>query len=347
MADRANSSDRVRQQVLDYMFGALDDSEMEVVRARLESDPVYRQAMRRANSEMVRLQGLGRHAAAPPHLAGRTCEYVFDPLRRLRGIRCRRSMTPASALPQCASRLSWADMGVATLIFAIAGLLIIPAVNGMRYQSRVTACKDNLRQVGQALAEYSHRNNELFPLVPAEGNLAVAGIYAPILAQNGFLTEPERVLCPDSAQAGQKGFRFPSLDELRSSAGQGLSDAQQKMGGSYGYCLGYFDNGVYTATRNLNRVSFALMADAPSPDRPYHQSASHGGLGQNVLFEDLHVEFCSTTRPGDGADDIFANDNNEVAPGLHRNDAVIAPSGTGPNVFVSLPSVRSPLLRAN
>ena len=109
------------------------------------------------------------------------------------------------------------------------------------------------------------------------------------------------------------------------------------MGGSYGYCLGYFDHGVYQPTRNLKRDYFAIMADAPSMDRPDHQSENHGGLGQNVLFEDSHVEFCSTTRPGDGTDDIYANDNNEVAPGLNRDDAVIASSGTAPFVFVSIP----------
>ena len=145
------------------------------------------------------------------------------------------------------------------------------------------------------------------------------------------------MLCPDSAQAQQKGFRVPSLDELRSAVGQELSRIQQKMGGSYGYCLGYFDHGVYQPTRNLNRDYFAIMADAPSADRPDHQSDNHGGLGQNVLFEDMHIEFCSTTRPGNGSDDIYANDNHEVAPGLHRDDAVIASSGTAPVIYISLP----------
>ena len=46
MTDRAIMTDRVRQQVLDYLLGALDDSEMEDVQARLKSDPVYRQAIR-------------------------------------------------------------------------------------------------------------------------------------------------------------------------------------------------------------------------------------------------------------------------------------------------------------
>ena len=91
----------------------------------------------------------------------------------------------------------------------------------------------------------------------------------------------------------------------------------------------------FQPTRNLNREYFAILADAPS-DRPDHQSDNHDGLGQNVLFEDMHVEFCSTTRPGDGRDNIYVNDLDEVAPGRQRDDSVLAPSGTSPSMFVSL-----------
>ncbi len=341
-------TDRVRKQLLDYLLGALDDSEMEAIEARLQSDPSYRQAMCQARrdllrinemarlSNMVRGEGVRRELAPPPRLAERTCEFLFDPARRLRALR-RRAMTPLPAAPHSGGSGSWADMGVIAVILLIAGLLVLPAVNGTRFQARVIACQENLRQVGQALTEYSHKNHDVFPVVPPEGKLAAAGIYAPILTHDGFLTEPAAVLCPDSAQAQEKDFRVPSLDELRSAAGSDLSGIQQKMGGSYGYSLGYFDHGVYQPTRNLNRDYFAIMADAPSDDRPDHQSANHGGLGQNVLFEDLHIEFCSTSRPGNGSDDIYANDNQQVAPGLHRDDAVIASSGTAPVVYISLP----------
>ena len=341
-------TDRVRQQVLDYLLGALDDSEMEVVKARLGADPVYRQAMHRARGDVARLnnlcrlRGMRRDVCPPPRLAERTCDFLFDPARRLgaaiRGRMTRpRSMSPQPLTSHYGRRWNWADVGVTAVILAIAALLILPAIYSSRFQARVTTCQDNLRQVGQALTEYSHKNHDVFPIVPAEGKLAAAGIYAPILTQDGFLTEPERVLCPESVQAQEKGFRVPALAELRSAVGQELARIQHKMGGSYGYCLGYFEHGVYHPTRNLNRNYFAIMADAPSDDRPDHQSANHGGVGQNVLFEDLHVEFCSTSRPGNGSDDIYANDNNEVAAGLHRDDAVIASSGTAPVVFVSLP----------
>ena len=75
----------------------------------------------------------------------------------------------------------------------------------------------------------------------------------------------------------------------------------------------------------------------PRTDRPDHQSDNHGGIGQNVLYEDKHVEFSVSTRPGNGSDDIYANDNHEVAPGLHQDDAVIAPSGTAPVIYIGLP----------
>ena len=103
------------------------------------------------------------------------------------------------------------------------------------------------------------------------------------------------------------------------------------MGGSYGYCIGYMDNGVLHATKNLGRENFAIMADAPREERPDRQSADHGGRGQNVLFEDGHVGFLTSSRPSGWSDDIFANDRNQVAAGVHRDDSVIVSSGVAPD----------------
>jgi hypothetical protein len=328
---------RVRQQVLDYLLGNLDESEVAQVRARLESDPDYRRELLSARSELGRMRRLLRETPVPEELAERTCCAVFDPRERLRLSKCRRrTMTPVAAAPGPVHRVRWVDITLTAAIFFAAGLFVLPAINGSRFHSRVITCQDNLREVGQALAEHSHRNHEVFPPVPAQGNLAADGIWAPVLQDEGLLVEPQKLLCPETPMAQENDFKIPSLDNLRKAAGHELARIQQKMGGSYGYCLGYFDHGVLQPTRNLNRDYFAILADAPS-DRPDHQSVNHDGLGQNVLFEDLHVEFCSTTRPGDGRDDIYTNDLNEVAPGLHRDDAVLASSGTAPVVYVSMP----------
>ena len=73
----------------------------------------------------------------------------------------------------------------------------------------------------------------------------------------------------------------------------------------------------------------------PGEERADRQSANHGGSGQNALFEDGHVEFLPVSRPAGRIDDIFANDDNLVAAGVHRNDSVIASSGVAPIVYVS------------
>jgi hypothetical protein len=334
MTDGAIMTDRVRQRVLDYLLGVLDDSDMDAVKNRLESDPLYRQALPWARRDLVRLHRARQVSVPPPGLAERTCDFLFDPTRRLRAAMRSHGMTAVVAPPHSGCRMNWADAGVAAAVFVIAGLLVLPAINGTRFQSRVTTCQDNLRRVGQALVEYSHKNHEVFPAVPAEGNLSAAGIYAPILAEEGYLAEPERLLCPNSTQAQERDFRVPTLEALRTAVGARLSQIQQTMGGSYGYCLGYFDHGIFQPTRNLNRDYFAIMADAPSFGRADRKSDNHDGVGQNVLFEDMHIEFCSTTRPGSGIDDIYCNDKNEIAPGLHRDDAVIASSGTVPVIYL-------------
>ena len=94
------------------------------------------------------------------------------------------------------------------------------------------------------------------------------------------------------------------------------------MGGSYGYNIGYVSNGRYQTTKNLRRSTFAILADAPAAASPYH-SLNHEGRGQNVLFEDVHVQYLTTCKAHGCSDNIFVNDDGKRAPGLHRNDAVI------------------------
>ena len=195
-----------------YLLCALDDEEMEAVKARLEADPIYQQAMDWALGDMGWLQGLrpGLAVSPPPQLAKRTCDRVFDPGRRLRAAFRPRSMTPPPATPSAGSRLNMADLGVAVAVFVIAGILVLPAINSMRFQARVSTCRDNLRQVGLALTEYSHKNNDVFPSVPTGGNLAAAGVYAPILADEGFLAEPERLASAPTPNS-PSGTVFASL----------------------------------------------------------------------------------------------------------------------------------------
>jgi hypothetical protein len=227
-------------------------------------------------------------------------------------------------------RVRWLDLVMAVGIWLAASLLVLPAIHGNRFASQLAACQDNLRKVGFALQNYSQRHQDFFPLVPAQGRLAVAGIYAPTLLRGGFLTESQTVICPSSTLGSGARFRIPSLDELEKAARDDLPRLRCAMGGSYGYCLGHLRNGAYEGTRNRQRPRFALVSDAPSREQAGHQSPNHGGRGQNVLFEDGHVDFLTSSKPCDLADDIFVNDAGLVAAGLQEDDAVIGPSDASP-----------------
>ena len=327
---------RVRKQLLSYLLGALDDSEAELVRERLESDPVYQQELEYVRRQLDQLRAAKQEFQPPPGLARRTCDFVFSCTRRSSPRRpARDAMSPHAAMPCWASRMGWLDTAVAAAVFIMAGLVVVPAIHSGRFQARLSTCQDNLRQIGLSLAEYSQKHGNYFPRVPIEGKLAAAGIYAPMLVRDGFLTEPQRVICPESPMADQKDLGIPSIEELEAASSKDAARLRRQMGGSYGYCLGHLEHGVLTPTKNLHRATFALMADAPSDELSEHQSVNHGGSGQNVLFEDGHVAFATCSQPCSGTDDIFSNDNHEVAAGVHTDDSVIAASDAPPIIFVN------------
>lgn len=324
---------RVRKQLLSYLLGALDDSEAELVRARLESDPIYQRELAYVRRQLDQLRGAKQGFAPPPGLARRTCDFVFSCARRSQPRRP--AMSPHAAVSGWVNRMGLLDTVVAAAVLVMAGLVVVPAIHSGRFQARLSACQDNLRQLGLSLAEYSQKHGDYFPRVPTEGKLAAAGIYAPMLVRDGFLTETRRVFCPESPLADQRDLGIPSVEELEAASGNEAARLRRQMGGSYGYCLGHLEHGVLVPTKNLHRASFALMSDAPSTELPEHQSVNHGGSGQNVLFEDGHVEFVTCSQPCCGTDDIFSNDDHQVAAGVHTADSVIAASDTPPIIFVN------------
>ncbi len=328
-------TDAVREQVLGYLLGALDDAEMEQVRARLDSEDAYRRQWRVLGRLLEEFEAGRGEPDVPPGLAQRTCQFVFAHLKSSpRRPAAAAAISPQAVPPARSSRVRFLDVAVAAAVFVLAGLLTLPALQSSRFHSRLTICRDNLRELGTVLTVYSQANQDRFPQVPTEGKLAAAGSYAPILARSGLLTEARRVVCPDSPLAAEGSFHLPTIDELQAADAATAARLRQQMGGSYGYCIGYVDHGVLEPTKNLGRADFAIMADAPREERPDRQSGNHAGRGQNVLFEDGHVQFLTVSRPTGMSDDIFANDDDLVAAGVHRDDSVIASSGVTPIVNV-------------
>jgi hypothetical protein len=327
-------SDSVREQLLGHLLGALDSDEQAEIETQLGSDPECRKELALLRRQLAPLVAAKQDFEPPAGLAERTCRFVAE--HRAAPTPAKGRLRPEVAPPSWVSRLSWLDLAMASTVLIAAGLLIFPAVQNSRFRAHLVACQDNLRELGTALNQYSHNHNGYFPAVPSQGKLAAAGIYAPVLAQNGLLTEVNRVVCPESTLAGQmNGFRVPTYGELQSTSAAKVADFRSTMGGSYGYNLGYTRNGEYQPTKNLYRDNFAIMSDAPNMNAANFQSTNHGGRGQNVLFENGSVQFVTTTKPLGSQDDIFTNDEGKVAAGLNSNDSVLGSSSTAPITFVN------------
>jgi hypothetical protein len=340
-----------QEQLLGHLLGALDDAEEKSVEGRLETDADFRRELEEARRLLEPLEAARERFTPPPGLAARTCAFVAAEIER--GETAGRGdgtpsadrkpvlpalppMTPEASPPSWVSQIGWADVAMAVTVFLAAGLLTIPAIQIGRFDARKVACQDNLRRLGTAMHHYSQNHEGYFPYVPPTGNLATAGIYAPVLLGDQYLTEPSRVVCPDSALAADADFHVPSVEEIRLADHASLAALRQRMGGSYGYSLGHLDGDRYEGTRDLGRANFALMADAPNLARPDLQTDNHGGKGQNILLEDGAVRFVSSPKPADLFDDFYHNDRGEVAAGLHRDDSVIGSSATPPITYVNL-----------
>jgi hypothetical protein len=296
----------------------------------LDREPALRAELAAVRRQLEPLKMLACEAAPPPGLAERTCRFVFShakpapaapPLRPI--------MSPPAGGTGWIGRISWIDVALALTVLASATLLMVPAVQNSRFHGRITACKDNLRELGAALTQYSEHHDRFFPRIPTRGKLAAAGIYAPTLVSNEYLVEPQRVVCPGSPLADRRNFRLPTLDALRSAPPADLPEMRADMGGSYAYALGHLVDGTYRDGQNLYRANYPIMADAPSTDLPDLQSQHHGGKGGCVLFEDGRVDFLASPILPNG-DNIYLNDRADVSAASDPDDAVIAPSSVPP-----------------
>lgn len=306
----------MREQLLGYLLGALEPDEHAFVAERLSQDPQWRRELEVLRKGLAPLDD-EEPEEAPKNLAAKTCQYVA----------ARRG--PVAGQFGSSSQWRLQDLLIAASLFGVAAMLLLPAMYQSRVQANVAICQSNLMSLGQALLQFSSLHDDHFPEVPAEGNLASAGIYAPLLREAGLIQDRD-VLCPAS-HGCRSSFRIPTQEEILAARGSALRQLQNTMGGSYGYCIGYVEQGRYHARRNRNRATFAIASDIPIVR--VNEVLSDHGQGQNVLFEDGHVRFVTSCWLLDGADHFFENAMGYVAAGVDEEDAVIVPSGTRPMIL--------------
>jgi prepilin-type processing-associated H-X9-DG protein len=231
---------------------------------------------------------------------------------------------------------SWwrrADVLVAALVLFAAlgmGVTFLPA---MWQRHQILACQNNLRLFGHALSAYSQHHDHEFPKVEAEPPHNVAGIFVPILRESGVLSGDVAVNCPANGNRPVRALTLAELDELSRDRPREFAEVVRRLAGCYAYTLGYGVPEDHHGLRDDDGNDLPLLADRPDYTDGRlgtGNSPNHGGHGQNVLFIDGHVRFCTTRMAGVDHDDIYLNQGGDVAAGRNRLDSVLGASAATP-----------------
>jgi hypothetical protein len=312
----------MRDELVGYLVGALEPHEHAAVEDQLRRDPQLHEALVEIRGYLTPLSFDGGHFEPPAHLVQSTCDYVAE----------RRAVLPwRDYATSGAGRWSMQDLVTAAGVVVAASLLFFPAVNYSRNQAEIAGCQNSLRQLAGAMLSYSNLHDRYFPHATTSASVASTGIYAPILRDRGFVKNSQVFVCPAAARHRGTVVRIPTIKEVEQASLADLARLEETMGGDYRTTLGYIKDEIYHPVRHARREYFAVLSDAPGNDGD-RQSPNHGGLGQNVLFDDGHAQFLNTCRcrpdgdyvPATYHDNIFSNDRGDVGFGLHADDSVIA-----------------------
>ena len=311
----------MQHDLLGYLLGALDEDEQKRVEAQLHEDPELREQLKLLERSLMPLDEIDETSDPPPGLARRTLSLVESH----RG-------QPAISRPAVRSRLRLADMLASTVACSIVALLLFPAILNARFTSRVNSCQMNLRNLGTQLVTYaeSHKNRH-YPPLDASGKFSFAGM-TPIQLREAQLLDARSpyVICAGAGMELSQWSGIPDTYQIRQAVDDTLERLQEEAGGSYGWYLGVYVDGVYQSPRYLGRSNFVIVADAPNYSREHMVSTNHASIGINLLFDDQHVEFVKACRMLDCGEDHLRNDAGFVGAGSTPNDSVVGLSAIGP-----------------
>jgi prepilin-type processing-associated H-X9-DG protein len=318
------------ENLVGYLLNALDPDARQQVEHDLDSDPEAGRRLELLRQALAPLAADRENIEPPPGLAGRTLARVADHAGR----DLPHAPAPLRSRAVALGRPWWrrADVLVAASLLVFAAGLAIPGILELRYQHALVACQNNLRQFFTGLKSYSEQHQNNFPNVanaaPAPRN--VAGLVVPILVSSGALPRDTSIRCPGD---GVPELASLTLDRVLTMSDEEFQREVNRLACCYAYSLGYRNGDGVTGPRfdpNEPNEELPLMSDRPPADPTAGNSPNHGGRGQNVLYADGHVRFCTGRGVGFGGDDIFVNKANKVGAGLDARDAVLGCSRARP-----------------
>jgi prepilin-type processing-associated H-X9-DG protein len=314
------------ENLLGYLLNALDEKNQREVEAYLADNTEAQGRLAALRGALEPLAADREDPAPPPDLIYRTLGRVAEhaSLREL----------PRAPLPspvQIQYRPVWrrTELLVAASILVVALGFASSALAHLRDWSACAECKNNLRVFFGALQAY-HEEHRQFPDVKAEAPRDAAGMMVPMLVSAGVLDPADvNVRCPGNSVGRGCPVTYEKARDLSVSD---FDKVAPRLMSCYAYSLGYYDDGgFYHAPhrRGGNDADVPLMSDRPPYGNDTDNSPNHGGAGQNVLFQDGHVDFM-TVRHRANDSDIFLTRDRTIAAGRDPQDFCLGQSAARP-----------------
>jgi hypothetical protein len=333
----------MRELLIRYLLGELDEDEFRDVQAQLKNSPELRQELAHLRECFAAHQDDDFSEDAPPRdLAARTAERVAEsddawevPAADQPGLH------PAGDPPAGILGWSLADLTVAGGVMLAVSMLIFPALRNSRDGTRRVVCQNQQKDVYQLVALDARDHGGYFPRI---GLGEPAGMFVARLIMRNY-AEAEDIakclVCPGSKvaqeiRAGRFKFVLPGAEKLRAMSREQLIAAAALMSPCYSYRFPYVvGNDVYYI-RNDFRALSPIFADTTEEDVDGSVSPNHGGEIVLVSYGDGGVRpQKGLTLPGSN-EDMFHNDDGKVAVGLRPGDIVLGRSNAMPMIkFVS------------
>jgi prepilin-type processing-associated H-X9-DG protein len=319
------------ENLVGYLLKALDADTQRDVEGFLRTHPEERNRLELLRRGLAPLAG-DPDVDPPPGLWVRTLARVAE--HQSRKLPTAPEAPATQRVAPSRRNWRWVDALVAAGISFCAVGLALPGVKKLWQRHEVIACQNNLRLFHASLMGYSDLNDGALPKVEAQGARSRAGIVVPILHDARVLDPHVSVTCAARSAQQPCDASVQELEELEQRHPEEFKDMARTLSGCYAYTLGYFEDGHLKGLRRDADGRLPIMADCP-PFAPGTlgaggNSLNHGGKGQNVLFLDGSVVFCTHRGVGPDGDDIYLNKKHRLAAGIGPRDAVLGPSWASP-----------------
>src|SRR5437667_7158266 len=220
-------------------------------------------------------------------------------------------------------------IGIIALLISI----LMPSLSAARERACRVRCGSNLRQIGQGLLLYANDNKGIYPRTVCNNtagytcftNAAATDPFGPggplpndvsaalfLLVRNADLN-PEVFICPSSNAEKDTLGNKPPNQRSNFVSERNLSysytnpyPAEQSVGAGYKLNGNVAADLAIAADRNDGDQVLSVASNSPASEQKKINSHNHEQEGQNVLFNDMHVEWTNISWVGANRDCIYS-----------------------------------------